>query len=269
MPNFRIISDLHLEGNPTYHLPIIKEEKNSILLLAGDICDLSRKLTKYNAFFEDICDRFEKVIWLMGNHEYYGSSIMIAIQKYRKHFEYLKNLHITSKDVFEYDNCVIIAATLWTDLQKNDPLVKLIVREKMNDYHYIRTGSIGEPYLKKLHPNDTLSIHTQHLNFIIENLIKYSDKRKVVLTHHAPCHLSIDDKFKGSDINGAYYTDLSDIIFKYSPDIWIHGHMHDSFEYNVYNTRIICNPKGYGLRLDDKNEIYQNKLFDPKLLLEF
>jgi Icc-related predicted phosphoesterase len=31
------------------------------------------------------------------------------------------------------------------------------------------------------------------------------------------------------------------------PDInlWVHGHIHDSMDYNVKGTRVICNPRGY------------------------
>lgn len=269
MPNFRIVSDLHLEINPTYKLPVIEGEENSVLLLAGDICDLSGKLSKYDEFFENICSRFQKIIWVLGNHEYYRGSIINALEKYKEYFKDFKNLNITNKGVFEIEDCVVIAATLWTDLKKGDPFVKFVIREKMNDYHCIRTGSIAEPWLKKLHPNDTYVIHFQHVNFITQKLEEFSNKRKIVVTHHAPCHLSVDEKFRDSDVNAAYYSDLSELIFKYSPDLWIHGHMHDSFEYNVYDTKVICNPKGYGLRIDDGNEVYQNKSFDPRLLIEF
>ena len=28
--------------------------------------------------------------------------------------------------------------------------------------------------------------------------------------------------------------------------LWIHGHMHDSFDHEVYGTRVVCNPRRYG-----------------------
>ena len=27
--------------------------------------------------------------------------------------------------------------------------------------------------------------------------------------------------------------------------LWVHGHMHESFDYEVYGTRVVCNPRGY------------------------
>jgi predicted phosphodiesterase len=27
--------------------------------------------------------------------------------------------------------------------------------------------------------------------------------------------------------------------------LWIHGHTHDPFDYEINGTRVICNPRGY------------------------
>jgi hypothetical protein len=27
--------------------------------------------------------------------------------------------------------------------------------------------------------------------------------------------------------------------------LWVHGHMHDAFDYEIYGTRVVCNPRGY------------------------
>jgi hypothetical protein len=47
-------------------------------------------------------------------------------------------------------------------------------------------------------------------------------------------------------MNGGFVTELSDFI-AYRPQIklWVHGHMHDEFDYVVSETRIVCNPRGY------------------------
>ena len=38
--------------------------------------------------------------------------------------------------------------------------------------------------------------------------------------------------------------------------LWIHGHTHDSFDYEVAGTRVICNPKGYHI----ENRAFQSDL---------
>ena len=45
--------------------------------------------------------------------------------------------------------------------------------------------------------------------------------------------------------------------------LWIHGHTHDSFDYVVNGTRVLCNPRGYA-----KNGANENPLFDANLIAE-
>jgi predicted phosphodiesterase len=45
--------------------------------------------------------------------------------------------------------------------------------------------------------------------------------------------------------------------------LWIHGHTHDSFDYTVHRTRVVCNPRGYA-----KAGTNENPRFDPDLIIE-
>jgi Icc-related predicted phosphoesterase len=63
----------------------------------------------------------------------------------------------------------------------------------------------------------------------------------------APSFLSVNEKFKhDGKSNGAYCSDLSDLILD-NPNIkvWVHGHVHDTCDYKVGDTRVLCNPRGY------------------------
>ncbi len=51
---------------------------------------------------------------------------------------------------------------------------------------------------------------------------------------------------------------VSQIIEEQQPALWVHGHTHDSCDYHVGATRVVCNPKGYE---------YENKAFDPELVV--
>ena len=51
---------------------------------------------------------------------------------------------------------------------------------------------------------------------------------------------------------GAYASDVESIIYEHEPTLWIHGHIHDTRDYMIGNTRILCNPRGYP-RKDDTN----------------
>ena len=42
--------------------------------------------------------------------------------------------------------------------------------------------------------------------------------------------------------------------------LWIHGHIHESFDYKIGKTRVVCNPRGYA-------SIEENKGFRPDYTL--
>ena len=73
----RIASDLHLE----FHLPYTVDhyemfppddrDKDAILILAGDICT-AVKMKEYLPFFRELGRRFNPIIFVAGNHEYYN-----------------------------------------------------------------------------------------------------------------------------------------------------------------------------------------------------
>jgi len=75
-----------------------------------------------------------------------------------------------------------------------------------------------------------------------ENEIKSGD---VVITHHAPCSLSVSPKYKTELTNCFYICDQSELIRKKKPAFWIHGHIHEAVDYKLYDTRIVSNPFGY------------------------
>jgi Icc-related predicted phosphoesterase len=43
--------------------------------------------------------------------------------------------------------------------------------------------------------------------------------------------------------------------------LWVHGHMHESYDYEVYGSRVVCNPRGYA-----PNAL--NPDFKPDLVME-
>ena len=73
------------------------------------------------------------------------------------------------------------------------------------------------------------------------------------MTHHLPTWMSVPDKFVNSPLNRFYVCDMQSVILDEKPKMWIHGHTHDTFDYVVGATRIICNPYGYEMvSLNDK-----------------
>jgi hypothetical protein len=51
-----------------------------------------------------------------------------------------------------------------------------------------------------------------------------------------------------------------------APALWIHGHTHDSFDYLVGPTRIVCNPKGNGPMRPGRR--LENMEFDVRMVID-
>ncbi len=240
-----IISDIHVEFGE-YFIPELEDEKNIVVILAGDI-GLAKKTETYVPLIKDACERFKTVIMILGNHEHYKSNFPMTYSKIWTNTLDFENFDLLEKDTIVIDNVAFICATLWTDMNKNNPVTMWTAQTLMNDYKCIRTGPESEPWLKKLKPLDTMSDHMRAKEFIFRAIKQHKDAGHtvVVVTHHLPSFQSIPSRYKGEDLNGAYTSDLTKEILDHNPKLWIHGHIHNNMDYMIGDTRVICNPRGY------------------------
>jgi Icc-related predicted phosphoesterase len=221
------ISDLHLEFGPLE----IEPEAGDILILAGDVCIKCRV-----DWINDIASRYNHVIYVLGNHEFYRGAIDNIYKKTRERL--VDNVHLLENESIVIDDVTFHGATLWSDFLNGNPMSYLQCEQGINDYRLIRAGT-GE---QRFRPQTAHSLHNISKVFLQEN-VKEGD---IVVTHQAPSFLSVHEKYKNDmNISGAYASDLSELILDTKPELWFHGHMHDSFDYTIGNTRILCNPRGY------------------------
>lgn len=95
-------------------------------------------------------------------------------------------------------------------------------------------------------------------------------KKTVIITHHAPSSMSIEDRYATDALNVFYFSEMTYDLMDNNPDVWIHGHMHTSFDYlidptkQICNTRVICNPRGYSTVSTEAG----NKGFDANKYIE-
>ena len=221
------ISDLHLEFGPME----IEPEAGDVLVLAGDI-DIKGRVDWIN----DIAGRFNHVIYVLGNHEFYNGAMDSIYRKTREGL--VDNVHLLENESVTIAGVTFHGATLWSDFLNGNPMSYLQCDQAINDYRLIRAGD-GNYRFK---PQIAHSLHNISKVFLQEN-VKEGD---VVVTHMAPSLLSIHEKYKNDmNINGSYASDLSELILDTKPELWFHGHVHTSFDYTIGNTRILCNPRGY------------------------
>ena len=116
----------------------------------------------------------------------------------------------------------------------------------MMDFHAIfRSEWFEDGMPGLLTTRELIERHVESRAFITEELAKPFAGTTIVLTHHAPLTKSLHPRFRGHPSNAAFASDLSDLIHKGKPDIWIHGHVHHALDYREGHTRVICNPLGY------------------------
>lgn len=258
------MSDLHLDISKVN--PILAG--GDVLILAGDTCEAIefRKMTdeqyefmkskpagelsnrqRINFFFRECSEKYKHVVMIAGNHESYNYNVDFTVKHMRDNLP--DNFHVLDKDTFEFEDVLFVGGTMWTDCNKNDPLTMHALKYGMNDFHVIKkTTSTGE--VRTWSPDDTVAEHErtlQYFKLILDNPANVF-KKIVVVSHHAPTSLSLDDRYKGEFLmNGGYHSRLDDFILDH-PQIkyWIHGHTHQQFNYLVGDyTRVICNPRGY------------------------
>ena len=227
MMKINFISDLHLEFGPLE----IEPEAGDVLVLAGDI-DIKGRVDWINT----IASKFNHVIYVLGNHEFYNGTMDSIYRKTREGLA--DNVHLLENESITIAGVTFHGATLWSDFLNGNPMSYLQCDQAINDYRLIRAGD-GKHRFK---PQIAHSLHNISKVFLQEN-VKEGD---VVVTHMAPSLLSIHEKYKNDmNINGSYASDLSELILDTKPELWFHGHVHTSFDYTVGNTRILCNPRGY------------------------
>ncbi|NTI16073.1 phosphohydrolase [Agrobacterium rhizogenes] len=266
-----IISDIHYSRLGEMFGNSIRVPEADVCLCAGDVSDV---VSTSIAYLRRHIEPYMPVILVLGNHDYYNSSIDFALESGRRQVEGTR-IHLLENESIELDGCRIIGATLWTDfsvsiggdehLSPEERRAKAfgLVPSQMADFFNIyrsdarRKGENGMVTVQEI-----LQRHRESRSFIDKELAKSYAGQTVVVTHHAPLTDSFDSRFYGHVTNAAFGSDLSDLIYRRRPSLWVHGHIHQARDYLSGSTRVICNPWGYakehgtngfrpGLVLDD------------------
>ena len=263
-----ICSDLHLEFGT---ISLENTENADVLILSGDICVAKDLMNKDNndildrfgrseawhQFFQECSDRFPHVLYVMGNHEHYHGDYRDTLGNLRSRLNYLSNLHILDKEQIAIKDVIFIGGTLWTDMNKEDPITLLQMKGMMNDFRCVDNGNRitywrdedrnSHERKSRFTPEDAVEDHKEMLAYVRMMVEGKWDQKFVVVGHHAPSKQSTHPRYKEEVImNGGYSSDLSEFIIDHPQiKLWTHGHTHEDFDYMIGSTRIVCNPRGY------------------------
>lgn len=249
-----LLSDLHLEfSNLEHRIP----KETDVLILAGDIGVGLEGLEWATQF--DI-----PVVYIAGNHEFYKGHVLS--EHYKDMLAYAKSheINFLQNDSVIIDGVRFIGATLWTDFKFMDSPLFSMMRAKNYMYDYRQIFSKDSGYrTKKITPEDILEEFETSIEYIESELKNEFDGSTVIITHHGVSKHSISPKFKFSNGNEFFVSDLEQFISKYQPNLWLHGHTHCCLDYTLGDTRVVTNPRGYVT----SNRV-ENPNFNPNLLLE-
>lgn len=259
----QLVSDLHLEFSPIE----LTNNGSDVLILSGDICvanhflksEASPKFAKaqeFRQFFHHVSQNWDKVFYVVGNHEHYHGRFEHTVDIMRDILP--QNITLLEKSFEDYEGYRFIGGTLWTDIK--NPVEEIQVEMGLNDFRLIQ---ITQPQYRRFRVLDAVKDHRKLIKFIDENLTGNT----IVIGHHAPSFESVSAEYRTgrySYLNPAYCTELSEWILE-RPEIklWTHGHVHSSHDYMIGDTRIIANPRGYDSGGNPENKDFSpGKIFD-------
>ncbi len=229
----QILSDLHVDYK-SFALPQVKAD---VTVLAGDV----RRGKLAFAWIRENCPE-RPVVYVLGNHEFYGGAIPKLINDFRR-MSRNTNIHILENESICVDGIRFLGCTLWTDFRLfGDPTIAgRNAATRMNDYLFIRVS----PEFRRLKGMDTARFHAHSVRWLQEQLDTAGADHTVVVTHHAPSARSLHPEEAEDLIGAAYASNLEDLIISTRPTLWIHGHIHRRVDYCIGETRIVSNPRGY------------------------
>jgi predicted phosphodiesterase len=254
-----ILSDLHHELWRQL-APCIDPciSRPDVVILAGDINTGAKAVDWAAKAFTGI-----PVLYVHGNHEAYGGALEDVQKEIQLACDASSNVRFLNCGEFQLDGVRFLGATLWTDFrlfgddQRRFAMVE--AQNVMTDYKLIRLAQKG---YRKLRVSDTAQFHAEHKSWLTKKLTEPFDGTTVVITHMAPSMLSVSEEYADDQVSAAYASRLDDLASQ--ADIWVHGHMHESFHYKIGKCSVVCNPCGYMTR----NGSTENMQFDPHFIVD-
>jgi predicted phosphohydrolase len=236
----RLFSDLHNEirramGHENFKIPYMDGDKDTVLILAGDI-DTRMRIGNYA---DSYADQFRAVIYVYGNHDYWGGTIG------KEKVPFNDNVHCLANKTIEIDGIQFIGATLWTDFRRECPMSLMNFPQIMvPDSKKIRIAATQPGrYNRRIWAEDLLHEHMFSLSHIKRSLSNF-DGKQVVVSHHSPSYRNENPYFVGSNSSDYYHSELDHVVEE--ADLWMFGHTHHNVDHTLDNgTRMVSNQLGY------------------------
>lgn len=232
------------------------KRSRSILCIAGDLGLFHRPET-WQQVLRILARRYKAVVCVPGNHEYYYNRTLGQEKAWLTGQGLPHNVYVLVDERIDLDEVAFVGGVLWTSFSDGAPAAMEAARRGMNDFRAILNPD-GSP----LTPSETVVLHHKTKRFIFHEIreAKALGLKTVVLTHHGISQQSVHPQYAQDPLTAAFITNLEEEINSSKPDIWIHGHTHNSFAYKIGQTRVYCNPFGYLRREENPDFDYRLKV---------
>jgi len=242
-----LASDVHFEFHQEENdwLPPLPDESDiDVLVLAGDIGTYAAAKIGIERILQHY--RNTPIIFVAGNHEFYGGVISEVYSALKSTYASHKRVHFLEQDSVELMGYHFIGCTLWSGLDSMGPKIKdyLLLNSQnfIYDFKLIKHESNRDSMLM---PHDMSQLYQQSRKWLEQALRNSEPENTIVVTHYPPglnyCHKTIPQ-----DALSAYFqSNCQDLIDIYQPALWLYGHNHYSRVDYSNNTLLVSNQYGY------------------------
>ena len=251
-----ITSDLHTDINQTTDFGFMHDDKTEkdVIIIAGDISGSLKTHKQYLNKLRDIVDC--PVVVIAGNHlgyDFYREGCvewnLLDRSILLLRADYKDKIHFLHDEYIEIGDYVIFGGPMYTNfkLYRNPRYSMNAAMKYMNDFSYVHIYDDSTATIRAVRPTDYEKWFNRFKRKL-KKCLKETTKDVIVVTHFAPSVKSISEKYNGiyKELNPSYASNMERFI-KANPRIklWVHGHMHDSFDYMIGQCRVVCEPYGY------------------------
>ena len=257
--NFVLGSDLHLDHvTPTERAEFIERVKrvcsdpNTVLLLTGDLTQ-NKTLYEHIDLVSQACAG--RVLYVLGNHDFWGGSFADANTTLRPHGRpdgHAVFLDLVERINLEDDLCVV-GDSGWYDGRNGEQGNPRFI---MNDWFYITEYRNNKMLSERAFSAIIADARAATMERKLRAAIDAKNKRIIVLTHVPPWVETCRHMGRPSDeyalpwFSSRIMADVIDQVAKENPDVQFEvvcGHTHDKFEYRRdVNLHVYVSGAAYG-----------------------
>lgn len=224
----QVLSDLHTEfhndSGEQFIVGYLRPKGVDVLIIAGDV-GVGESLI-YSLRLIAMKYKSAAVLYVPGNHDFYNSNFPTIFHKLNLLEDTLNNLFILNNRMMVINGVNFVGTPLWFKKRKDYK----VYEDMLSDFRLIKGY---DPKVFKEN-RKALKFLQWHVN---------SDS--IVITHHVPTPKSTPARYVGDPLNMFFTCNMEELIKERKPKLWVHGHTHDSFNYMLGKTHIVCNPLGY------------------------